>query len=93
MPAVIANFSGGSVLLAWLCYLVSVLISALYFGLIGKATVILINKSRHAPLVQGLAAAAIWTLGNFLLSALFKGMPWLYFFYGSVLGSNIHLIQ
>ncbi len=93
MPAVIGDFSGGSVLLAWLCYIVSILISMLYFGMIGKATAILISRAPDKPLIQGLAVASIWTLGELLLSVVFRGMPWLYFFYGSNLGSNIYLIQ
>jgi len=93
MPAVIGNFSGGAMLPAWACYIVSALISALYFGLIGKITAFIIHKKSAKPLMQGLAAAAVWTLGDFLLYTLFKGMPWLYFFYGSILGKNIYFIQ
>lgn len=93
MPAVIGSFSGGAMLPAWLCYIISALISALYFGITGKVTAILVHNNSNAPLIQGLAAAAVWTLGDFLLYTLFKGMPWLYFFYGSILGKNIYFIQ
>lgn len=93
MPVVISNFSGGAILPAILCYVISALISALFFGIMAKVIVNLIQRTPHAPLIQGLAAAAVWTLGDYLLYSLFKGMPWLYFFYGSILGSNTYLIQ
>ncbi len=91
MPGVVAQFTGGSMLFGIAAYLVALLFTALYFGILILLLVTL-KKGLGQGWAQALLAATVWICGEWILST-FKGMPWFGFHTGNMLSRDLYAIQ
>jgi apolipoprotein N-acyltransferase len=92
MIALIADFSGKEIY-GILFYIVALLLSALYFGSLALIIAWLTNNRKHGWL-KALLAASVWTLGEWIYSIAFPGMPWFGLFrVSNMILDNLYAIQ
>lgn len=93
--SVIPAYAQGSLLVGIICYLLSVLLPALFFGLqfwlFGLLR--LPEDRKHALIHNAVLMACLWALFEWLRSYLFSAMPWLSYGMGITLSDNLYLIQ
>jgi apolipoprotein N-acyltransferase len=92
MVALIADFSGKGIY-GILFYIVALLLSALYFGVITSG-IAWLTKSRRPAWLKALLAASVWTLGEWIYSTALPGMPWFGLFrVSNMVLDNLYAIQ
>lgn len=94
MPALITDFAGSSAS-GIIVFLIGILLSAAYYGLLGWLMQWL-PRRRHKPAVwlPALWVAGIWTLGEWVFSTALPGMPWFGLYRaGNALLDNLYAIQ
>ncbi|KAA5534804.1 apolipoprotein N-acyltransferase [Taibaiella lutea] len=92
MPVAILTISSDNIPGAILVSLLVPAIMAIYFGLLALCFSIL--KTKKKPLwINAFLIAAIWTIGAFLLSIIFSGMPWFSYDIGNAIFDNLYAIQ
>lgn len=93
--SVIPAYAQGSVLTGIICYLLSALVPALFFGLQFWLFGLLrlpVNR-KYALIHNAVLMACLWALFEWLRSYLFGAMPWLSYGMGITLSDNLYLIQ
>jgi apolipoprotein N-acyltransferase len=92
MVALIADFTGKGVY-GIIFYVVALLLSALYFGLLTSGITWLTNKKKSGWL-KALLAASVWTMGEWIYSVSLPGMPWFGLFrVSNMVLDNLYAIQ
>lgn len=92
MVTLIADFSGKGIY-GILFYMVALVLSALYFGLLTLIIAWLTN-SRKPGWLKALLAASMWTLGEWIYSVALPGMPWFGLFrVSNMILDNLYAIQ
>jgi len=89
---------GGSVITAFLFYIVLVCILAFYFGTFGAVSAFLYRRLQPTSSVcKALICAAlfscVWVSLEYILGAAFKGLPWVLFVAGHSQWSSLRIIQ
>jgi apolipoprotein N-acyltransferase len=89
------RFTGSSMLYGVIVFLFSMVLLALYFGLINHLFVLLRSKkdTRYSFIKDAVLIAAIYAAGEALLMNITTGMPWFGFHSGNGLLENMYTIQ
>ena len=92
MVTLVADFAGSGIY-GILFYLVALLLSALYFGILALG-ITWLTGGRKAGWLKALLAASLWTAGEWVYSVALPGMPWFGLFRVSNMAlSNLYGIQ
>lgn len=92
MPGAVFTISSDNIPGAVLVSLLVPAIMAAYFGLITLFFSIIRTKKKSLW-TDAFLMAAIWTIGAYLLSVIFSGMPWFSYDIGNAIFDNLYAIQ
>lgn len=92
MISLISDYAG-----SWLygagIYLLAIIISSLYYGVVALF-IAWLRRSRYKAGLNALMVASVWTLGEWGFTSLFSGMPWFGLFRASnMILDNLYAIQ
>lgn len=92
MVALIGDFSGNRIY-GVLFYMIALILSALYFGILTLG-ITWLTKNKMPGWLKALLAASVWTLGEWTFSIALPGMPWFGLFrVSNMLLDNLYAIQ
>jgi apolipoprotein N-acyltransferase len=94
--AVVANYTGGSLFLGFVAWLIMFLVNSIKIIFLFSVFVWSVEfhkqKQPHFLLVT-VFAASVFVLSDFVVEFLMRGFPWTYFFMGYTQAKNLYFIQ
>ena len=87
------TFTGGGIITGFLALLISMAVSALYWGILLYVLARIRFLMPDSLIFGGLMVASVWVLIEFVLNIPFEGMPWFSRHMGNTLSGNLYAIQ